>query len=117
MLWEEGDAAGISGWSHRLWPCTEKEMPGSTAPLVPEQDRSVTGRPPGLCVMASLWEGQCRVGALLPSRPTPNTRGTSSPVHGEQTSRDFCLWRHAVAFVSDPKSTEIQFPLFRRGGA
>lgn len=54
MLWEGGDPAGISGWSHRLWPRTEKELPGSTALLVPEQDRclpyaqSIPGRPPGL---------------------------------------------------------------------
>lgn len=67
-------------------------------------------------VAASRWEGQCRVGALLPSRPTPNTKGTSSPVYGEQTSQDFCLCPHAEAFLSDPKSTEIEFPLFCGGG-
>lgn len=34
----------------------------------------------------------------------------------EQTGQDFCLCRHSEVSLSDPKSTEIEFPLFCRGG-
>lgn len=126
VLWEGGDPAGILGWSRRPWPCTEKEPPSSSsALLVPERDRCLPYAGDGVSqgdhqgcggISASRREGQCRVRASRPSHPTPSTRGMSSPVCGEQTGQDFCLCRHSEVSLSDPKSTEIEFPLFCRGG-